>query len=1175
MKIANIIRNPRGALKHLALALAAGVVAAAPSTAAPPVTTGLVLALDASEISGLSDGDQVNTWADSSGLANDAIRQNGSPIYKTSQINGLPTVRFSSTDGGAGDYLRFNRISTIRSVFWVVKENAGTSNGPFLLGDQDSYDFHRESDNGPLWAGYASENIRNGTTKLMGTGIDGTSTSLPSGSFQLISLVTTGNVQANQVTQDRVYHGSWQGDIAEILIYDRALTTEEEELVGGYLTQKYDLSTTYPPLGLSVKVTVPKNGFDYLVGATIPATATVLSGTAPYDVDFLLDSGIGFVSLGTDSDSPYTTDLAGLAIGTYSIKATVTDSVSATAESAVNTFTVSNTGPTNLAAVPGDELVNLSWHQVLGATGYKVFRSSPDNSSYSEIATGITDLTYQDTGRTNGVLYYYVVKATVGATVSDPSNEVSVTPSSVDAGLSTVVGYLPEVWSDGIATSTVTVTLRNGGGLVAPGKNVTLAASGSAVVVPAAPSFVTTDSNGVATFTVTCTDPGLQEFTATAGTGAGALDITQTGKVLFKTKPDDLTVYVPTNLPSGGAVNVLKTWNSGTGWSDWSDWDGGNSYDVYNNKVLGRPNPGGQRGAMYINDTRTSPGLSSMSYFDSGLEITYIGASARIAGDAATYAEMLTWDGDVPGQPRQGFIVDAPGGSGNTGDGVRTWQMLNDSNRVENWRDTDLDGLHTMTLLRLSNGDVQTYVDGVLKYTMLGTVDPTAPLTKIAFGFEFSGNHYIQPGTIVQQVKAFTVSYTVGNPSAGNSTVVATPAAMPANGTDTSTVTVTLKDAANNRVAGKEVTLSYTGPGAVTITPSAQTTGAAGTAVFTVQPTTTTPGIYEFTATVTDPAVEITQKAILNTTLVLSQTVLDVSASGTGLAILNDGTLVEANHFGPNGIGSVTVNGVTFDTSWDHMTSGWNMGGQWTNSDGQGRVPDLTDATDFGKLMREYIWTGAGTATIGIPGLTVGHTYRLQYITSSPRGGNISVEGSASVPLSPTSQPDSVYPRVFVFTWVATDTTANVLVTRQGGDYGTDSEILFNGYALHDMSGGGNTGFASWAAAQSPEVTGGPYGDSDNDSIPNLVEYALNLNPAASDGAPGTLTGRVISFDKRAEAVANGDVTYEIETSPDLNNPWTTVTPDFEDGTTIYYTLPAGEEAIFGRLKVTIPSLEN
>ena len=122
------------------------------------------------------------------------------------------------------------------------------------------------------------------------------------------------------------------------------------------------------------------------------------------------------------------------------------------------------------------------------------------------------------------------------------------------------------------------------------------------------------------------------------------------------------------------------------------------------------------------------------------------------------------------------------------------------------------------------------------------------------------------------------------------------------------------------------------------------------------------------------------------------------------------------------------------------------------------------------------------------------------------------------------------------------------------------------------VSSGGPSGtFDTWASAQSPQVTGGASGDSDNDSIPNLVEYALNLDPAASDGAPGTLTGRVLSFAKRADAVANGDVTYEIETSPDLNNPWTTVIPDSNDGTTINYTLPAGEGAIFGRLKVTVP----
>ena len=38
----------------------------------------------------------------------------------------------------------------------------------------------------------------------------------------------------------------FDGDIAELLIYNRALTTEEAAQVGGYLTNKYGLSTAYP-----------------------------------------------------------------------------------------------------------------------------------------------------------------------------------------------------------------------------------------------------------------------------------------------------------------------------------------------------------------------------------------------------------------------------------------------------------------------------------------------------------------------------------------------------------------------------------------------------------------------------------------------------------------------------------------------------------------------------------------------------------------------------------------------------------------------------------------------------------------------------------------------------------------------------------------------------------------
>jgi hypothetical protein len=119
------------------------------------------------------------------------------------------------------------------------------------------------------------------------------------------------------------------------------------------------------------------------------------------------------------------------------------------------------------------------------------------------------------------------------------------------------------------------------------------------------------------------------------------------------------------------------------------------------------------------------------------------------------------------------------------------------------------------------------------------------------------------------------------------------------------------------------------------------------------------------------------------------------------------------------------------------------------------------------------------------------------------------------------------------------------------------------------IQGIGSAGtFSTWASTNN--VTGGPNGDSDNDGISNLVEYALALNPAASDGAPGTFTGGTLSFAKRGEAVTNGDVTYAIQESDDLgvSDPWQNVTPTTNTTSTITYLLPSGSPKKFARLVV-------
>ena len=226
------------------------------ATAAGPLgINDCVLWLDAEQITGLSDGAQVNTWPDMSGAGNNATRGNSStagyPQYKLNQLNGKPVVRFS-TDGKS--WFNFNNMTDIRTVFWVLKET-DTKLGyhadlSFLLGDDDKCDFHR---NGPwdfeLWDSRdANANILNGTTKLMGDVVNGAKTPLGTG-YRLVSVVTAGNVEASRISDDRGLLGrSWTGDIAEIIIYNRALTTTEENQVGYYLKQKYDITAAnYTP----------------------------------------------------------------------------------------------------------------------------------------------------------------------------------------------------------------------------------------------------------------------------------------------------------------------------------------------------------------------------------------------------------------------------------------------------------------------------------------------------------------------------------------------------------------------------------------------------------------------------------------------------------------------------------------------------------------------------------------------------------------------------------------------------------------------------------------------------------------------------------------------------------------------------------------------------------------
>lgn len=121
------------------------------------------------------------------------------------------------------------------------------------------------------------------------------------------------------------------------------------------------------------------------------------------------------------------------------------------------------------------------------------------------------------------------------------------------------------------------------------------------------------------------------------------------------------------------------------------------------------------------------------------------------------------------------------------------------------------------------------------------------------------------------------------------------------------------------------------------------------------------------------------------------------------------------------------------------------------------------------------------------------------------------------------------------------------------------------------VGGGGSANFAGWASANG--VTGGVDGDSDNDGISNGVEYGLNLNVTGFDGPPGTHSGNLLTFNKRATTSGNSDLSYRIEVSTDLgvSVPWTEVGAYVQnDSSVISANIPNGPSKNFARLQVVV-----
>ncbi len=233
-----------------------------------PAIPDLALWVSAGAITGVTNGGVVSTWRDLSGHARDLYRFDGLPVLVTNAFNGRAVVRF---DGSSTNAFHFARLANIRTVVMVLKESATATGARFLLGDDTTYAFHRGgAPDRFLWsATYTDPDILNGHTYINGAEVDGLATAMPT-SLSIVAVRAAGDVQANTLVSDRyMVDRTWQGDIAEVLLFTRELNLGELNEIGRYLTERYGLTTAYDapfdPSGFAHRLRLTFSGY---TGAT-------------------------------------------------------------------------------------------------------------------------------------------------------------------------------------------------------------------------------------------------------------------------------------------------------------------------------------------------------------------------------------------------------------------------------------------------------------------------------------------------------------------------------------------------------------------------------------------------------------------------------------------------------------------------------------------------------------------------------------------------------------------------------------------------------------------------------------------------------------------------------------------------------------------------------------------
>ncbi|HNQ88204.1 MAG TPA: hypothetical protein PKM73_06300 [Verrucomicrobiota bacterium] len=276
------LRSERTNVAALVGADANGVLSLTFGNASAPTTppAGAKLWLKADAITGMANGARLASWADSSGNANDASQatEANQPTFVANGLNNLPTVRFDDLDAdGTVNGVQFlDSKATVQTkagasytaLLVFRSDDTGVSAGALegrdsllqpldldtsanrgrtvLFIDSDASANHRLQSVSAQASLVASGTYTPGTWAL--------ATVLQDVSAATLSLFVNGSVDRTvpigteggqngpwRLGATKQGHGGLAGEVAELLVYDRALSPAEREAAERYLGKKWGL----------------------------------------------------------------------------------------------------------------------------------------------------------------------------------------------------------------------------------------------------------------------------------------------------------------------------------------------------------------------------------------------------------------------------------------------------------------------------------------------------------------------------------------------------------------------------------------------------------------------------------------------------------------------------------------------------------------------------------------------------------------------------------------------------------------------------------------------------------------------------------------------------------------------------------------------------------------------